>query len=117
AHAPAEVGERLDVVALEALPVIRDEEEPVAAPGHVAGDATVAAHRDGHGARVPVARYVADGDAPVAAELRGHDTDGRGDAMAPGAQAPEVRQGRDDADGAMPAHAERAHGVEEDDRG
>src|SRR5207244_13342260 len=49
--APGEVGQAFDVRQLQILPVRADQEEPVAAPGHVAGDRAAALDRHGDALR------------------------------------------------------------------
>jgi len=118
ADAPREVGQPLDLRQRE----IRhrrelrrvDEEEPVAAPGHVAGDGADAGHVQRHAGAVAPARHVEHRDVAVGVELGLDRADGGVEPMPARPDAAQVRQRRDDADRAVPAHAQQAHVVEED---
>src|SRR4030095_6396589 len=66
--APAVVGQRVDVAERELLSVLGDEEEPVATPRHVAGDAANARHVHRHRLGFPKARDVGERDFSIRVE-------------------------------------------------
>src|SRR5204863_527321 len=72
--APGEVGEPGHVGRLQLLAVPADQEEPVTAPGHVAGDRADPLDVDGDAPGVPVARHVLDGDLIAACRERDRRT-------------------------------------------
>src|SRR5262245_46284972 len=53
-NAPSEVGELFHVADVERVVVLGDEEEPIAAPGDVAGDRAGAFHFDRHVGAMPI---------------------------------------------------------------
>lgn len=126
ADGPGEGGQRIDLVNIqdwvgsgggEDEGVVLDEEEPVAAPCNFAGDGSVAGDFDGDAGAVAVGRDVAEGYLAVRAEF-GFNYPYRGfDAVDAGLDLADVREGDDDADGPVAAHAEVACVVEEDDAG
>src|SRR5205823_6325721 len=115
--APGEVGEPLDIGKVQHLPVLTDEEEPVAAPGHVADDLADSIDCDGDRCGVAIARHVLDGNAVAAGPVERDDADGGLEAVRAGLNAAEVGERDRNADGAMPAHAEIANVIEVDDTG
>ena len=85
-----ELGQRLQVVAGDALRVFGDQEEPVAAPGHIASDGTVT----GHVHRQPVVQaksgHVAHADRAVFVQRGADRADGGFDAMYTGLDTAQV---------------------------
>ena len=90
--------------------LIGDEEEPIPAPGDIAGDTTRV-----HAFRFPIRRHIADTHATIFVQGSRHDPHGCLHAMLASRDAPQMLQGGDEADHAMAAHAEEANVVEEDD--
>ena len=78
---PSEIGQSGDIGKFELLAVIFGEEEPVAAPGDVAGDGAVAFDVDFDIRGVAVAGDVLDGDLVGVVEGGGDDADGGFDAV------------------------------------
>src|SRR5437763_14385854 len=111
ANTPGDIGQVLDVLQRELLRVLLDQEEAVAAPGDVAGDAAEAWHFDGHVLLLAPARHVGDGYLPVGGKRSAHHADRRVDAMLARLDATEVRERDHQADRAVAAHADRADDV------
>src|SRR5258708_22356948 len=80
-------------------------------------DDAVAGHVDSGVRREPVAGNVRDGDAAVLVQLGADEADRRIEEVRSRADAAEVRESNDQADGPKPAHAEVPDVVEEDDTG
>src|SRR6185437_16644603 len=99
---------------MQFLPVIGDEEEPVAAPGNVADDPAVTRHVEWHALAISVAWHVPDRRAAIRMQGRRHNSHRRFDAVFAGRDAAQMSQGDGEADGAVAAHAEHADVVEED---
>ena len=97
--------------------MIGDEKEPVAAPGDIAGEAAKAGYFDRNGSLVAITRHVGNRDTAVGMETCGDLADGGFDLVLAGLDAAEIRERSNHADGAVAAHPEKAHVVEEDDRG
>src|SRR5262249_8009015 len=66
ANLPGEVGQLVDARQLQLLSVLANEEEPVAAPRHVARDRAVPQQLDAHAGGAAPARDVLDRDTPAA---------------------------------------------------
>ena len=94
-----------------------DEEEPVAAPGHVAGDAAQPRHVDLDAREVTAALDVAHRDAAVLEELGPDRPDGSVDAVHAWLEPAHERERPHETDRPVPAHAQVAGRVEEDDPG
>src|SRR6185312_529043 len=92
-----------------------DEEEPVAAPCDIAGHHTMRGYFDGHVRRVTETGHVGNRHAVPVVQLDGHHADRRLEAMHAGPDATEMRERHREPDRAMPAHADHADVVEEDD--
>ncbi|MFT5130465.1 MAG: UDP-glucose 4-epimerase, partial [Rhodothermales bacterium] len=107
--------ESCDVRELQLESVVVYQEEPVAAPGDVAMHVAESGHIDRHSCSAAIAAHVTDGHASVWKECSGNIANGCFELMFAGADASEMGQCGDDADGAMSAHAEIADVVEKDD--
>ncbi|MCY1532882.1 hypothetical protein D9M68_681780 [compost metagenome] len=110
-------GEGVEVVAGDALAVVGDEEEPVAAPGDIAGDAAEPGHVQAHVLAVAVGRHVAHAHRTVVVQGGFHRAHRGFDAVHARLDASQVRQRGHQPDGAVAAHAEVAAVVEKDDSG
>ncbi len=115
--APGEVSEGIDVGEIQIEAMGFHEEEPVAAPGDIAGDGSDAGDLDGQVVGLAMAGDVGDGDGTVGVEGGGDGADGGVDAECTGVELVEVGEGDNEADGAVAAHAEVADVVEEEDAG
>lgn len=114
---PGEVGELVDVREGQLRAVIVDEEEPVAAPGHVSVHDPVSGNVEAHGPRDPATRNVAHLDLAVEME-GGGDRAGRSvEAVQTGPDPTEMGQRRDHSDRPMHAHPEGPDVVEEEEPG
>ncbi len=92
-----------------------DKEEPVAAPGDVAGDRAVGGDLDGDACCRAIGGDVVDGDFEVGVEFGFHDSNGGFNAVEAGLNPPHVGEGDGEADGPVAAHMEVTYIVEEDD--
>src|SRR6185503_7321027 len=115
AHAPSEIGQRLDVLQIYAQLVALDQEEPIAAPGDVAAHFTDARHLHDDLLVLAEAHDVGDRNLAVCVQHRVHRADRRIDLYQPGLHLSGERERRHKADRAVAAHAEVADVVEEDD--
>ena len=104
------MSELRDVVQGEVESVISNEEEPVAAPSDIPGDATCS-----HVFGFAIRGHIADAHAVVVMQGGGDDADGGFDALLTGGDSAKVLQGGDDADHAVSTHAEQADVVEKED--
>ena len=93
------------------------QEEPVAAPGDVAGDDAETLDLDANVLEMPVAIDVVDDRVISVDQFDADHADRRLEAMAPRSDATEMRQRRRGADRPVAAHAEKADVVEEDQTG
>ena len=116
-HGDGVGGEGVEVVAGDAQVVLGDQEEPVAAPGDVAGHAAVARYLQADGLAVAVGRHVAHAHRAVVVQRRLDGADRRLDLVHAGFDPAQVGEGHHQADGAVAAHAQVAAVVEEDHPG
>ncbi|MDQ1132240.1 hypothetical protein QE386_000835 [Pseudoxanthomonas winnipegensis] len=93
------------------------DEEPVAAPGDVAGDLAVAGDLHGHRGGVAIALHVVDRDPAIGLQRGADRADRRLDQVLARTDPAELGQGPHHADRAVPAHAQVADVVEEDHAG
>ena len=114
-HAPGEIGERVDVLQVYAQLVALDEEEPVAAPRYVAADLADAGNLNCDLLVLAEAGHVRNRDLAVRVQHCVYRTDRGIDFYQSRLHLAGERQRRDEADGAVAAHAEIADVVEEDD--
>ena len=114
-NGPGKLGELFNVVEDHRLPVLLDEEEPVAAPRHVAGDLADAGHIHLHALGLAIARHVLDGDGAIRVQGRRHHAHASLDTMRAGLDAPEMCQRDHKANRPVPAHLQHPDVVEEDD--
>ena len=116
-NALSKLHQRIEILEHEILPVIVDEEKPVAAPRNITRHWSKSGHVNSNFCREPVARHVCHFNFATLVEMRDHDADGSLDAMCAGTDAIQVCEGRNEADGPMSAHAEITDAVEEDHSG
>lgn len=114
-HAPAVIRERVGVLQREFLSVLRDEEKPIAAPGDVAGDFAQAGNVHGEILFRAPAWNVGDRDFAVRMQRGGDDTHRGFNPVLAGFDPSEMRERDNEANRPVPAHAEVADVVEEDD--
>src|SRR5208283_5016696 len=117
ADGPGVTRELLQMVQIQRITVVVGEEEPVAAPGHVAVHVAMTGHVNNGVAQQSVRGHVAESHFAVFVEFRGDNADRRLDAMDAGTDAAHPGQRDHQADGPMAAHAQIADVVEEDDAG
>src|SRR5688572_17950007 len=115
AHAPAEIGERVDVLQIYPQLMALDQKEPVAAPGDVAAYFADTGYLDYDLLVLPKAGHVGNSDLTVRVQHCVHRTDRRIDFYQTRLHLTRERERRDETDGAVAAHAEIADVVEEDD--
>ena len=112
---PGELGEFLHLRQRQVQAVLLGEKEPVAAPGHVARDLPAARQFDDRLLRLAIGGNVRDRHRAILMQRHRDHAHRRFDAMLPRLDAPQMRQGHDQADGPVPAHAQEGDVVEEDD--
>src|SRR5919199_1637489 len=115
ADAPGKVRQMLDLFEAQILPMIVDQEEPVAAPGHVSGDLPIPLDLDGDLLCMTKAGHIIDSHAPIFEEARRHRTHRRFNAMLAHADPAKIGERGHEADGAMAAHSQVGNVVEEND--
>ena len=113
-NSPREIDEPVRVSQFQHLPMIVDEEKPVAAPGHIAGNGTDAFNRNCYTVSVAIAWNIFDHDGVAALKFEGNDAHRGVKEVPSGTDAAKVSKGDGHADGAVAAHMEIANIVKED---
>ena len=111
------VPDLLDARSSQVDAVVSDQEEPVPAPGHVAGHGAEPVDPEPHAGPLSPAGHVLDRDQTVLPEMGDHRADRGLEPVGTGADPAEMGQGHRHPDRAVDAHVERAHVVEEDHAG
>jgi len=114
---PGVFGEVVYILQGEGLAVVLDEIEPVSSPGDIACDCAIAGDVDWDGGGGAVAGDVLYRDGAGGVEGGADDADCRFDAVGSGPDSAQMREGDDQSDGAVTAHAEVTDVIEEDDAG
>ncbi|MNT51301.1 hypothetical protein D3C72_1882620 [compost metagenome] len=94
-----------------------NKKEPISAPGDIADHVAVVRYVDPQGVVQPIGGHIAHADRSVVVQGGADGADRRFNAVFAGADAGQVRQGGNHADGAVTAHAQVTGVVEEDDAG
>src|SRR5579884_3426005 len=114
---PGDFGEAVDILKGDALPVIVDQEKPVAAPGDIASDPAVAIHFHHHLPGGPKAGNILHRHLARIVECGFHNAYGRLNPVLAGLDSTQVSQSRHQPDRAVAAHSQISDIVEEDDAG
>ena len=109
------MGERACILQRQFLPVVVHEEEPVPTPRNIAMHGAEARHMHRHLLGEAEARHVGYAHPVCIVQHHGHIANGGLDDVRAGGQLAEMVQRDREADGAVPAHAQHADVVEEDD--
>src|ERR1019366_4566436 len=117
ADQPGVFGQVLDVAHTQFLVVVFDQEEPIAAPGYIAGDRAYSGDLNLGRFGFAMAWNIGDRHLSIGVQTGRDYAHGRFNPMVAGADATQMSQGGDQANSAMSAHAEIADVVEEDDAG
>ena len=97
--------------------MVFDQEEPIAAPGDIAGDRADSRDLDSGRFGFAIAGDIGDRHLSIGVQTGRDYAHGRFNLMVAGTDATQMGQGGDQTNGAMSAHAEIADVVEEDDAG